>query len=163
MKTTNLPQCRYAERVARLFAFLLFATSWNVALSQIKTAENRVIESTNVKFLLNLADSLGKKASVERDIAVKKAIEKGWAVKTELSDSKVMELIRLDESGNPVYYITENANAAISTNVTSVRSGGNLGLSLEGTGMTRRPSSPAPARPRPAPAPPAPRPPQAYA
>lgn len=41
-------------------------------------------------------------------------------------------------SGEPIYYSTDNSNAATSTRVNFLRSGGGLGLNLTGTGMVPR-------------------------
>ncbi len=48
------------------------------------------------------------------------------------------ELMYLLPSGEPIYYSTDNVDAATSTRVNFLRSGGGLGLNLTGTGMVPR-------------------------
>ncbi len=52
----------------------------------------------------------GRKSQAE-----KIAREKGWPIRVETPNGSVREIADLDESGNPVYFITHNANAAVST------------------------------------------------
>ncbi|CCG52188.1 Probable bifunctional protein: peptidase S8/S53 and putative adhesin [Flavobacterium indicum GPTSA100-9 = DSM 17447] len=53
-------------------------------------------------------------------------------------DQSFDQLMRIDQSGIPIYYSIYNAEAAISTRVPFLRSGGGLGLNLTGTGMVPR-------------------------
>ena len=48
------------------------------------------------------------------------------------------QLMRIAPGGIPIYYSIDNAEAAISTRVPHLRSGGSLGLNLTGTGMVPR-------------------------
>lgn len=48
------------------------------------------------------------------------------------------QLMRIGFGGVPIYYSIDNAEAAISTRVPHLRSGGSLGLNLTGTGMVPR-------------------------
>lgn len=54
------------------------------------------------------------------------------------SDGTFDQIMKLASDGNPVYYSIQNANAATSTRVNFLRSGGGLGLNLTGTGMVPR-------------------------
>ncbi|HXH18330.1 MAG TPA: S8 family serine peptidase, partial [Chitinophagales bacterium] len=122
-----------ARKLAPVFLLL---SGWSLfAFGQIDQAQEKVAKSTNVKLLQQLADSLRAVSAAEKEIALKKAKEKGWKERIELDDGKVAELIRLDKAGNPVYYITNNANAAATISTTALYPGGSLGLSLEGEGM----------------------------
>ena len=51
-----------------------------------------------------------RKAEAERV-----AREKGWPIRVEAPNGSIREIADLDERGNPVYFITHNVNAAIST------------------------------------------------
>jgi subtilisin family serine protease len=53
-------------------------------------------------------------------------------------DGRFAELQYIDENGQAQYYITENANAAITISTNQLYSGGNAGLSLTGSGITAR-------------------------
>ena len=58
----------------------------------------------------------GRKAEAERV-----AREKGWPIRVEASNGSVREIADLDENGNPVYFITHNVNAALSTGANIVQ------------------------------------------
>ncbi|GIV34150.1 MAG: hypothetical protein KatS3mg031_1685 [Chitinophagales bacterium] len=107
---------------------------WEMRAQPSRAAE-KVIQYTRKEVLLQLADSLRRKSAEEKERALKKAAEKGWQPRIELGDGRVAELIRLDAQGNPVYYLADNAIAAITTNTSAVHVGGSLGYSLEGQGM----------------------------
>lgn len=113
------------------FSFLLCAS----AFAQVERAKENALQQTNKKHLLQFADSLRVKSAQAKDEAFVKAKIYGWKTRMELGNGKVAELMRLDASGNPIYYIADNADAAISTNTKAVYPGGSLGLSLEGQGM----------------------------
>lgn len=53
----------------------------------------------------------------------------------ETKDGATAELQYLDEDGQPVYYRTDNGDAADYTNTENLHKGGSLGLDLEGQGM----------------------------
>ena len=61
---------------------------------------------------------------------------KGWAIREELPDGKVIELVALAENGMPLYFSTENINAAYTVGVDDLWPGGSSGLSLTGSGFT---------------------------
>src|SRR5262249_47540758 len=46
---------------------------------------------------------------------------KGWRIRGEDANGRTFELMRLDENGAPLYYITDNLNAAISTGANLIR------------------------------------------
>lgn len=58
--------------------------------------------------------ALTSKTERQHADAVAMAAQRGWAVRTSTHEGAALELRRL-RNGNPVYYITHNANAAIST------------------------------------------------
>mgnify|MGYP000172407924 CR=1 FL=1 len=121
---------------AKHLAFCFFATLFcSSALAQVDRAKDKTLEYTKTKLLLQFSDSLRVKNLEEKEKALAKAKTQGWKTRIELGEGKVVELIRLDAKGNPVYYIADNADAAISTNTKAVYPGGSLGLSLEGQGM----------------------------
>lgn len=94
----------------------------------------RVLKETKVAKLQDDANIYLQQAEEQKALADRKAIENGWPINME-SDSSFAELIRLDQFGLPVYNITANNDAAISTSTRHLNPGGSLGLNLEGTGM----------------------------
>ena len=52
------------------------------------------------------------------------------------NDEVLMELMYIDELGQPQYYITNNTNASATISTNKVNSGGGYGYTLDGSGMT---------------------------
>lgn len=75
----------------------------------------------------------GQKA-IERPFADQIAKQKGWLIRAELADLRVIELNKI-RNGIPLYYSTMNRNAAISVNADDAWPGGSAGLSLNGSGV----------------------------
>ncbi|MDI1317646.1 S8 family serine peptidase [Flavobacterium sp.] len=79
-----------------------------------------------------------KRARIEKEKAVAAALAKGWPILTVKEDGSISELMKLSPDGFPIYYSTENVNAAKSTRANHLNTGGSLGLNLNGQGMTAR-------------------------
>lgn len=95
----------------------------------------RVKKETNSAKLLADANIYRQQSEEQKAIAIQAALQNGWPLVIE-SENNFMELMALDPNGNPLYYTTTNADAAESTSTDQLYSGGGLGLSLDGTGMT---------------------------
>lgn len=113
--------------IAILSSFGLFA--------QTPDQLSRVKKETNSAKLLSDANKFKQQSEERKAIAIQAAIENDWPIKIETENS-YMEIQELDKSGNPMYYTTFNADAAESTSTDQLYSGGSLGLSLDGSGMT---------------------------
>ena len=98
-------------------------------------SQNIVLENTNSEKLRELAKRFQQKYEKQKAEALAKALQEGWVIREELENGKIMELMSLDEQGNPVYYITDNLNAAKTISTNNVWPGGSAGLSLDGSGM----------------------------
>jgi len=92
-------------------------------------------QGTNVARLIELARELKERRQLQKAEAIEKAIVMDWPIRQKLEDGGVMELQRLDENGNPVYYITDNLDAARTLSSDDVWAGGSAGLSLDGSGI----------------------------
>lgn len=79
-----------------------------------------------------------QKAETEKKKAIATARAKGWPIYTEKEDGSISELMKLSPEGLPIYYATDNVNAARSTRANHLNTGGSLGLTLDGQGMTIR-------------------------
>ncbi|MGC4041015.1 MAG: S8 family serine peptidase [Flavobacterium sp.] len=79
-----------------------------------------------------------EKARLEKKKAIAKAREKNWPIYTVSKDGNISELMKLSPEGLPLYYSTQNVNAARSTRANHLNTGGTLGLNLNGQGMTIR-------------------------
>ena len=77
-------------------------------------------------------------STLEKKHAIEKAILLGWPIRKVNDDGSIVELIKLDYIGAPVYYVTEDAAQSLSTRVNHVNSGGSLNLNLNGQDMVAR-------------------------
>ncbi len=82
-----------------------------------------------------LSQELDIKYKTNYQKAVKIAKQKGWAIESDLGDGRIMRLQGLDETGQPLYLMTEsNALSSATTRTNQLYSGGSLGLALNGSG-----------------------------
>jgi subtilisin-like proprotein convertase family protein len=79
-----------------------------------------------------------KKSQSDKQKAVAIALQNNWPIRVEKPDGSISELMKISPLGFPIYYSTDNVNAARSTRVNHLNSGGSLGLNLNGQGMTAR-------------------------
>ncbi|WP_295335352.1 S8 family serine peptidase [Flavobacterium sp.] len=79
-----------------------------------------------------------KIAKAEKEKAQAQAVAKGWPLFVKKEDGNLLELMRLTPDGYPIYYSTENVNAALTTRASFLHSTGSMGLNLNGQGMTAR-------------------------
>jgi hypothetical protein len=115
-----------------LFCLGLFFNSYG----QTKEEKAKILKQTKVEYLLDYAKEKSKKYQANKAKAIELAKEKGWIISKQIEGGGYMELQGVTEDGRPLYYITHNANAAVTTSTDKVYSGGGLGLDLDGTGMT---------------------------
>lgn len=79
-----------------------------------------------------------KLAKTEKEKAQAQAVAKGWPLFVKKDDGNILELMRLTSDGYPIYYSTENVNAARTTRANFLNTGGGMGLNLNGQGMMVR-------------------------
>ncbi|WP_284650913.1 S8 family serine peptidase [Flavobacterium terrisoli] len=79
-----------------------------------------------------------KRDRAEKQKAVATALQRNWPIYVEGPNGSIKELMRLSPEGLPIYYATDNVNAAKTTRANHLNSGGSLGLNLDGQGMTAR-------------------------
>jgi subtilisin-like proprotein convertase family protein len=79
-----------------------------------------------------------KKAQEDKAKAIAVAKTKNWPIYTVKDDGSVSELMKLSPEGLPIYYSTNNVDAARSTRTNHLNTNGSLGLNLNGQGMTVR-------------------------
>ena len=77
-------------------------------------------------------------AKTEKEKAQAQAVAKGWPLFVKKDDGNILELMRLTPDGYPIYYSTENVNAAKTTRASFLNTGGGMGLTLNGQGMMVR-------------------------
>ncbi|MGM0532631.1 MAG: S8 family serine peptidase, partial [Bacteroidota bacterium] len=85
--------------------------------------------------LEKMRSKFSQKYIKEKQKAKEMAKEKGWFIRKKLEDGTIIELQRIDEKGNPVYYSTHNVNAAKTLSTNEVWEGSDSGLDLTGKGI----------------------------
>lgn len=79
-----------------------------------------------------------EKQAADKRKAIAVARVRNWPLIIKSEDGNFSELMRLSPEGLPIYYSTQNVNAAKSTRANHLNTGGSLGLNLNGQGMTVR-------------------------
>jgi hypothetical protein len=86
--------------------------------------------------LEQLSKELKEQARIERKHAHELARRKGLPVRSKSASGGVIELQRMSPDGRPVYYITNNIDAADTVSTDEIWPGGSAGLNLSGSGFT---------------------------
>lgn len=121
--------------------YLFFLTVFLVVSSifgQTKEDIKKITDGYNLPLLKQKEAFYKKRARIEKEKAVAVALAKGWPILTVKEDGSISELMKLSPDGFPIYYSTDNVNAAKSTRANHLNTGGSLGLNLNGQGMTAR-------------------------
>lgn len=88
----------------------------------------------NIEALQKIAETEGMQYALER-VYIEGAVANGKVFdRLSISDNAETQLKTLS-TGAPIYYITDNANAAISIGANKLHTGGGLGYTLNGQGM----------------------------
>jgi len=93
---------------------------------------DKVDQATNQEVLQKLSSQWEKQWQNEHSQALRKARQKGWLIREENSDGTLIQLMRLGQNGMPVYYTTNNEDAAKTIATNQVWPGGWLNIGLNG-------------------------------
>ncbi|RLD53745.1 MAG: peptidase S8, partial [Bacteroidetes bacterium] len=114
---------------------LLFISLFQInAFSQTFEEKQIITKDYNTARLEELAKSFKTEADHKKTNAIKLAKQNDWALRYE-EDGKLFELMSVSEEGLPLYYTTNNVNAAKSTRANTLHNGGILGLNVVGQNM----------------------------
>ncbi len=116
------------DRFTFLFTFI-----GAIFLSSILSAQ-----VTNTEELMRISKDKDVEYNERRAQAEEYAIENNIPVMFENDKGVFFELQYISEEGIPMYYKTDNSNAAKTISTNKVYAGGGSGLDLDGTGMTAR-------------------------
>ena len=105
--------------------FLVSNVGWESVVAQTETQR---------QWLLDFARQQGQKARVERAFAESTAIANGWPIRAEDSTGRVIVLRKINK-GKPVYFVSENLDAARTVSTDRTWPGGSGGFSLTGVGI----------------------------
>ena len=90
---------------------------------------------TNMERLQQLAETFHQRYLADKEFAIQMAQQNGWPIVKTGEDGTIMEIQRIDINGIPIYYSTDNLNAAKTVSTNQVWSGGRAGLNLTGVGV----------------------------
>lgn len=116
-------------------SFILFLISFSI-VAQSKLEKQKIIKNYDLTKLQQLKEKHAAKFSEEKNKAILLAAQKGWKLKYTDAKGSYYELMRVSKEGKPLYYKTDNVDAAISTRANFLHNNGGLGLNIEGQGMT---------------------------
>ena len=114
----------------------LFLMVFTTVFSQNESQIKEIRESSNLNTLSILGQDFESKYNVKRQRAEILAKQFGWAFTYMDNNGSYNELISVTEDDKPIYYKTDNLDAAVSTRANWLHNEGGLGLNLEGQGMT---------------------------
>jgi len=102
-----------------------------------QTAEQRkqITKNYDHELIAKQAKEFADQAKKDKEAALAMAEIKGWPVKFETKDGNFAELVGLYPDGSPLYYQTLNANAAFTSGINTLNTGGSLGLNVDGQDM----------------------------
>ena len=115
--------------------FILFFTCFSIVAQNAEERQS-IIKDYDATELNNLKEKFSLKFLTERNSALLLAAQKGWKLKFTDAKGSYYELMKVSEEGKPLYYKTDNVDAAISTRANFLHKDGGLGLNIEGQGMT---------------------------
>ena len=118
---------RFIVQAGILFAILF--------LSVELPAQSDVALATRSAKLIELSEKLKKRDKVGKLQAQKAASKMGIASRRELPNGRILELQRIVPGIGPIFYITNNVDAADTVSTDEVWPGGSAGLDLDGSGM----------------------------
>ena len=114
------------------FSFLLIGF---FVSSQTEEQVKKITATYDQEYLRNLADEHLEKSTREKREAVRYALARNIPITYTTKDSAYAELQRVLPDGTLIYYKTNNVDAAKSTRVNHVNSGGSTGYNLDGQNM----------------------------
>jgi len=115
--------------------FLLICLLFSISIfSQDQQSIRRIQQSTKVDYLKSFSDNQRKKFDLSFNLANSLADHNNWR-KIIITDSTYSRLVGVTKDLKPIYYMTENRNAGITSRADRLYSGGSLGISIQGEGM----------------------------
>ncbi|RQO32314.1 hypothetical protein DBR32_01515 [Taibaiella sp. KBW10] len=114
---------------------IVFASGILTTYAQTAQERAQIIKNYDKGLLTEMARQSEIKAKAEKAAAITYAKKNNIPVIIKHKDGSTSELMRIDEHNVPIYYTNNNVNAARSTRVNHLNTGGSLGLNLDGQNM----------------------------
>lgn len=106
------------------------------AFGQTAQEKLEIVKDYNQQELRLLEQEFKAKSEASKRRALQLAAINGWPLTFVTTEGSFAELQGVDENDNPLYYVTSNIGAALSTRTNHLNSGGSLGLNLNGDNLT---------------------------
>lgn len=117
---------------------LLFCLPVSSIYGQNKEEVAKIVSTYDLKKLSELQKQFYEQSKINKQNALAAAKVNNWPEFVKNENGSVDELIRLTPDGQPMYYSVDNRAAARATRANFLNTGGGLGLTLDGQGMTAR-------------------------
>ena len=117
-------------------SFILFIST--ASFSQTKEDVVKIIKNYDVELIKEKINYFKILQENQKIKAIEAANKNGWPLFVKGENGFFQELMSLSPDGLPLYYSTDNVNAAKTTRANFLNSGGALGLQLDGQGMVAR-------------------------
>lgn len=125
----------YFRKSSFLYSIASFLTLVSIGMRAQTGEEKRVLKSkTDLKTLSVIKSKLNKIVLSEKSLK-SFASKKNIPFRVEGKDGRIMQLVYVDGLGNPIYHITENEKAAITSGVNLLQKGGSTGYELSGKNL----------------------------
>ena len=123
------------QNYALIFLIIFLIFSLRPLNAQNQTQIEEIKRKTNLQELQKLETKFRAQQTEQRRRALELAQINNWPT-FYLKDGSFFGLIGVTEDNRPIYYKTNNEDAARSTRTDWLHNGGGLGLDIEGQGMT---------------------------
>ncbi|MBI9067455.1 MAG: S8 family serine peptidase [Salinivirgaceae bacterium] len=118
-----------------IISILLFSLFSINTFAQNEKSVKTILKQTNVNELEQLSKRYEQEYIANKQRAIELAKQKGFDIKKQYANGKLIELQGISETGKPIYYVTHNIVAAKTVSTNKVWSNDFLGLDLNGTDM----------------------------
>ncbi len=122
----------YFKASSKLFLTAGFFALLSISANAQTASDAKVLKSKTNEAILSKAHAEAQKLVVSEATLKKFAKEKDVPFRFEAKDGRIMQLAAIDGSGNPIYLITDNEKAAITSGVNLLQFGGASGYDLSG-------------------------------
>ncbi len=130
------------KKAILIIPFLLFFNLSNTTAQtsdEVKSVVNFSIQPTSEKALRKIGKSVQSEVKTNFKNTLRLAKLHDWVLQQNLSDGRTLTLQGIDESQNPIYYITHGqVSPSACTRTNSLYAGGSLGVSLSGASSNIR-------------------------
>ncbi|RZJ76236.1 MAG: T9SS type A sorting domain-containing protein [Flavobacterium sp.] len=123
------------RNTVKMFVLALALTGGVSGWAQTAEQRKQITKDYDKAELDRYAKMYAEMAKQDKEYALALAPVKGWPLTFTTEDGATAELMGVHANGKPHYYVTNNVQAAFTSRISSLNSGGDLGLNLNGEDM----------------------------